>query len=306
MSIGSSRIIAIAALIGGSWLSLGEGIANAEAESLPVTVNLIAERSAIARDEKFTLGVHFRIAPGWHIYWRNPGEAGKPTSVSFEPADGFSAGDVRWPAPQEFFQSQGGGATDAGLKGYGYADEVVLFGDMTPLPNVQNGARLSFGAKVHWLACDKSRCVPGSADPTVTLSVRVLTAAERDGQNSLLMKYSSLLPESLETSSFVKSYQQHGITSEKGDSNHEGGITSMLTLDWAEKIEPIMLAAYRDDFYFMKTSRIKTLGQSSDVAALFESGIANAPANRIVYAVLVFKTGSGEQRALELPFSVLR
>jgi DsbC/DsbD-like thiol-disulfide interchange protein len=271
--------------------------------SAPVTVELRAERSAIARDKKFTMGVHFQLAPGWHVYWRNPGEAGKPTSVMFEPADGFSADVVRWPAPETFTQgaaksgvedSLGSGIYDSPV-GYGYKDEVVLFSEMTPLPNVVNGARLTFKAKVSWLACSDSRCVPGSAEPQVVLPVRVLSDSELEKTNPLFDRFRDLLPVPIEASSFVESFEQKTTSGDK---------TEVVSVVWSEQVDPASLVAYQDDFFFLKSSRIRTLDRKSDVAALFESRLENAPSQRVVYTNLLFKLGSGELRAVEVPFSL--
>ena len=32
--------------------------------------------------ENIPLGLEFRMAPGWKIYWRTPGEAGLPPSIN--------------------------------------------------------------------------------------------------------------------------------------------------------------------------------------------------------------------------------
>ena len=34
------------------------------------------------------LGVHCRIAPGWHIYWKNSGETALPTQVKLTATNG--------------------------------------------------------------------------------------------------------------------------------------------------------------------------------------------------------------------------
>ncbi|TVQ70845.1 MAG: hypothetical protein EA363_07065, partial [Balneolaceae bacterium] len=31
----------------------------------------------------FWLGVDMKIKEGWHIYWRNPGDSGLPTTISW-------------------------------------------------------------------------------------------------------------------------------------------------------------------------------------------------------------------------------
>ena len=69
------------------------------------------------------LGVWLEPDPGWHLYWRNPGESGLATRLRFEIPDA-RAGAVSWPAPSSFRESLG----DPGdtLLTYGYDAPVLL------------------------------------------------------------------------------------------------------------------------------------------------------------------------------------
>ena len=44
-------------------------------------VRLIAARSAVGDAAELRLGLHFRLEPGWKIYWRSPGDAGLPPKI---------------------------------------------------------------------------------------------------------------------------------------------------------------------------------------------------------------------------------
>ena len=81
------------------------------------------------------VGVRFDMAPGWHIYWVNPGESGMATSI-----DG--GGPVHYPGPERF-QSPGD------ITNYGWGDHVVLLLEpperITPL-------------QIEWLAC-RETCI---------------------------------------------------------------------------------------------------------------------------------------------------
>ena len=39
-------------------------------------VRLIASSNAVGEGSQLHLGLHFKMKPGWKIYWRNPGDAG--------------------------------------------------------------------------------------------------------------------------------------------------------------------------------------------------------------------------------------
>src|SRR5947207_15834810 len=84
----------------------------------PVTARLVPEAASMAPGTTLWVDLHLDIAPGWHTYWRNPGDAGLPTEIAWTlPAD-FSAGDIVWPVPERFVVE--------GLGNYGYRAAVVL------------------------------------------------------------------------------------------------------------------------------------------------------------------------------------
>lgn len=99
------------------------------------------------------LALHFALKPGWHIYWKNPGDVGFPPSVSAPPPVALSA--LGFPPPQTLVQE--------GLKSYVLTGNVVL-----PFTAAHvTGPTLQ--VKAHWLAC-ATQCVPGQADLTLNLA----------------------------------------------------------------------------------------------------------------------------------------
>lgn len=53
--------------------------------------------SAAAPATRVLLRLH--VAPGWHVYWHQPGETGLPTVVEWELPVGWRVQDTRWPVP---------------------------------------------------------------------------------------------------------------------------------------------------------------------------------------------------------------
>lgn len=49
-------------------------------------------------------GIEVKLAPGWKMYWRYPGDAGVPPRFDFTGSKNVSAITVLWPAPQRFSQ----------------------------------------------------------------------------------------------------------------------------------------------------------------------------------------------------------
>ena len=89
-----------------------------------VKAQLVANTTAIQPGQPFELAVLFRIAPGWHIYWKNAGDAGAPTTVEFKLPDGFKVDALKFPAPFRF-------EMPGPIISFGYEDEVMLFATVT-------------------------------------------------------------------------------------------------------------------------------------------------------------------------------
>ena len=110
---------------------------------------LVSAVEATGSLETLPLGLEFRAAPGWKIYWRTPGEAGLPPSLDFSdsPTPNLEA-TLRWPLPKRF--------NVFGFDNFGYQDHVIL-----PL-DVQGhavGGLVQISARMEALVC-ADICVP--------------------------------------------------------------------------------------------------------------------------------------------------
>lgn len=153
-----------------------------------VQAQLLADVSQIAPGKPFTLGVLLKITPQWHVYWKNPGDSGLPTTIrKWTLPDGFHLGEVRFPIPQ-LLELPGNEVN------YGYENEVLLICQATPPADLKPGESLNFSAEVSWLVCDKV-CLPGRQ--TVELKLPAGNEATPANQD-LFRHWESLLP--LETS----------------------------------------------------------------------------------------------------------
>jgi thiol:disulfide interchange protein len=129
-----------------------------------VRAELVAETASVAPSSTLWVDLHLRIKTGWHVYWRNPGDSGLPTTIDWHLPSGFSAGNIRWPVPEHFVQS--------GIGNYGYAGSADLLVPITVAPEVPIGDTAVVAAEASWLACAEI-CIPGGA----TLSLRLPVAA---------------------------------------------------------------------------------------------------------------------------------
>ncbi len=156
--------------------SAAEAEAKAAAEPVYVTPHLVANTTGVVAGEKFKIGVHLDMAPDWHTYYKEPGDAGMKTSIEWQLPPGFTASELIWQKPEKF--------VDAGIVTYGYHDKVLLASEVTAPADLKAGTMLTFKAKVKWLSC-KDICLPGKGDvslqiPVVSKAVASPQAAEFD------------------------------------------------------------------------------------------------------------------------------
>jgi thiol:disulfide interchange protein DsbD len=99
-------------------------------------------------------GLYFKLERGWHVYWKNPGDAGEPPRIQWALPAGISAGPLQFPAPKRLPLGP--------LMDFGYEDEVLFPFRLQVADSVQAGPA-TLHAKVDWLVCQSS-CIPGSAE----------------------------------------------------------------------------------------------------------------------------------------------
>lgn len=149
--------------------ALQEGVPHVEA-------TLLSEVETVSPGQDFRVGVRLALAPGWHVYWRNPGEAGLASEVTFQAAAvGF--GPLQWPAPSVLRSPDGSIVT------YGYSDEVVLWAMAHPAATLA-GKSLRLSALADVLVC-AAECIP--AKLALERELTVAPAAVRDGPESALL-----------------------------------------------------------------------------------------------------------------------
>ena len=127
-----------------------------------VTAELVAEQTALVPGTTTTLALRLAIDPGWHTYWRNPGESGLPTTLAWRLPPGYSAGDIAWPAPL---------ALPAGpLVNYGYEGEVLHLVPLKVPSDAKLGSSTTLATRADWLVC-RETCIPDGADLTLELPI---------------------------------------------------------------------------------------------------------------------------------------
>jgi thiol:disulfide interchange protein DsbD len=129
---------------------------------------LVAELDAVQPGRSLWVGLRMKLDDHWHIYWRNPGDAGTPPAITWDLPPGFVAGDIEWPVPERIELPP--------LANYGYEGEFILPVEMN-VPDEVDAARVTLRASVDWLAC-KDVCIPGRASLELILPVSEVAAPD--------------------------------------------------------------------------------------------------------------------------------
>ncbi|MGA2043777.1 MAG: protein-disulfide reductase DsbD domain-containing protein [Roseiarcus sp.] len=102
-------------------------------------------------------GVEIRLAPGAITYWRNPGDAGLPPTLSFEGSDNLAQARISFPAPRRL--------REGGAEAFGYDGALVLPIDVEP---IDAGKPVALALKLNYAVCE-TICVPAEASLRLAL-----------------------------------------------------------------------------------------------------------------------------------------
>ena len=149
----------------------------------PARAFLLTDAPVVAPGDTVRVGVLIKALPGWHVYWKNPGDAGVGTRVRWTLPEGWEAGPMRWPVPERLVEP-------GDVTVFAHEEGVLLFRELTVPADARPGQRIPIGADADWLVC-KRACVPGKA----SLTGQVVLGKERQGAGALLFdRWQARLP----------------------------------------------------------------------------------------------------------------
>jgi len=109
-------------------------------------------------DEFFYVGLKLDMDPGWHTYWKNPGDSGGPFSIEWSHGMDIIVEDVSWPIPQIIPYDP--------LITYGYKDFVIFPFKVFKQQDTPLGL---LSAELEFLICSDI-CIPENANLSIDLS----------------------------------------------------------------------------------------------------------------------------------------
>ena len=128
-----------------------------EAELVPMSAWAAPGSTAV-------VAVKQTIQPGWHTYWRNPGDSGGATVLTWSLPQGVRAGEIVWPVPER--------QRLAGLMNYGYSGEVYLAVPIEVPATARAGTVLPLTVEASFFVCSAELCVPEDLTLRLALPIR--------------------------------------------------------------------------------------------------------------------------------------
>lgn len=148
-----------------------------------VTATVLSGTTNFSRP--FTIGVKLNLVPGWHTYWKNPGDFGAPLDIEAVGAEPYRLGPIQYPTPQKF-------STEFEVT-YGYDDSVIVLVQVFPPKDAHDIPPPAFDIKVKWLVCSGNICLPG--DAALRFEPAKLNPAGMAWDKALIDRWTARLPQ---------------------------------------------------------------------------------------------------------------
>jgi len=139
-------------------------------ETQHVKITMMPERNTIVANDTLWILINEEIEPGWHTYWTNPGDSGAAPRIKWTLPEGFTAGDIEWPAPHKI--------TLEGLVSYGYEGNAAI-AQTIAVPDTLPKGPLTLTADVEILVC-KDICIPEKSTHTITINDPAAQAVDNE------------------------------------------------------------------------------------------------------------------------------
>lgn len=117
-----------------------------------IKVKAVLDSKVVAPASQVALAVQIFLEPEWHIYWKNSGDSGYPTTIEWSLPDGWSIGELNFPAPYLYEYE--------GITGYALANNFTLLAELTAPSNLSIGESIDVSGTLDALVCNASSCLP--------------------------------------------------------------------------------------------------------------------------------------------------
>jgi thiol:disulfide interchange protein len=177
-------VVFLALLSGGMTFA-----ASSTADATHVHAQLVVPQRTFAQGSVADAGIYLKLEPGWHVYWKNAGDAGLPFRTRWTLPDGVTAGEIQYLAPKRL--------PNGPLMDFGYEDEVLFPVSLQVSQSAKPGAAM-LSAKATWVVC-REVCIPGKAELELPITIDAAGAkpSVSDADAALYKQFLTRLPEPL-------------------------------------------------------------------------------------------------------------
>ncbi len=263
-----------------SLLSLGISLSSIAQQSDPHTrVQLLADVESV-QPGTFMLGLLMSMDPGWHTYWKNPGDAGLATRIKWQIPAGVSVGEIQWPAPHKYIEA-------GEILTFGYEVENMLLIPVRIDQSVALGS-IEIKASADWLECERV-CIPGSGEARLTL--KVFAHQPLPAHKKLFDKYKKQIPQSSDSRVVISAEVKSGTVRLHVDP----AVSAALATD--DHVLPDFFPGPSDE---LKTGRTQRSLQGSGAAVEFSvSPLEQIAGDQVLRGILVYQLEGGDRSAVE-------
>jgi len=122
---------------------------------------LVSEMATVRPGERLTIAIEQTLSPGWHTYWKNPGDSGEAIQVDWTLPEAAKASAISWPVPERI--------SEGPIMTYGYEGTVRFLSEISVPAAWPAGEPFPVSADLLFLVCSEI-CIPVQASLTVTVA----------------------------------------------------------------------------------------------------------------------------------------
>lgn len=152
-----------------------------------VQIRAVPEFDKVKPGQTLTLALDQKMVEHWHTYWKNPGDSGESTRITWTLPEGFTAGEIQWPVPERI--------SIGPLTNFGYNNSATLLVDIN-VPDKIYGPTVPVKADLEWLVCSDI-CVPEATTIELNLPVAATDETVTATDPALFAKARAAIPQNV-------------------------------------------------------------------------------------------------------------
>ncbi len=115
-----------------------------------IDIRIICDTSAVSPNAEVWVGVEISLSPEWHIYWKNQGESGYPSTLRWNLPHGWVADPLQFPPPYLYEYE--------GMNGYALKNDFTLLSRLVAPSIIEKEVEIQGNFEA--LICNESTCLP--------------------------------------------------------------------------------------------------------------------------------------------------